>query len=295
MRHACRTSAPLRAEQQPARRPASACATGTPSAAARPASPSPDPADPEHRLCRRVRRLHLALRPPHPPGPQRQHLPVQPVRPRRRGPALSLPVDRADPDLAARSARSIYHAANVLFRTSDGGQTWTADQPRPDAQRQEQAEVVRRPDHRRQHRRRDLRHDLRHRRVAEAEGPALGRQRRRPGPRHARRRQDLGRTSPQNITGLPEWGTVGCIEPSPLRRRHRLRRRRRPPARRHAAVPVQDDRLRQDLDRASAASLPQDVYLHVVREDPKQQGAALPRHASAASRSRPTTARPGSR
>ena len=39
-----------------------------------------------------------------------------------------------------------------------------------------------------------------------------------------------------------------CIEPSPFDAAHRLRRRRRASARRHAAVPVQDDRLRQDLD-----------------------------------------------
>ena len=65
------------------------------------------------------------------------------------------------------------------------------DQRRPDAQRQDQAAVVRRPDHRRQHRRRDLLHHLRDRRVAASSGRHLGRQRRRPGARHARRRQDL--------------------------------------------------------------------------------------------------------
>ncbi len=85
----------------------------------------------------------------------------------------------------------IYHAAQVLFRSPDGGQTWEVISPRPHAQRQGAAEMVGRPDHRRQHRRRDVRHDLRDGRVAEAEGPDLGRQRRRARARHARRRQDL--------------------------------------------------------------------------------------------------------
>ena len=47
--------------------------------------------------------------------------------------------------------------------------------------------------------------------------------------------------------------------------------------------------------KSLAAKLPQDVYLHAVREDPKQQGPALRSAPSAASPSRPTTAPPGSR
>ena len=49
------------------------------------------------------------------------------------------------------------------------------DQPRPHPQRQVEAAVVGRPDHRRQHRGRGLRHDLRRRRVAGREGGDLGR------------------------------------------------------------------------------------------------------------------------
>ena len=90
--------------------------------------------------------------------------------------------------------RVVYHAANVLFKTSDAGTALDADQPRSDAQRQEQTEMVRRPDHRRQHRRRDVRHDLRHRRVAEGARRSVGRQRRRTGSRLAGRRQDTGTT-----------------------------------------------------------------------------------------------------
>jgi photosystem II stability/assembly factor-like uncharacterized protein len=73
------------------------------------------------------------------------------------------------------------------------------------------------------------------------------------------------------ITGLPEWGTVSCIETSPFDAgtayvvvdAHRL------------------DDMRPYLFKTSdfgntwkslAAELPQDVYLHAVREDPKRKG-----------------------
>ena len=58
---------------------ASASATGTPSAAARPGFAVRRPERPEHRLRRRVRRHHDPLRPPHRPGPQHHRQPVQPV------------------------------------------------------------------------------------------------------------------------------------------------------------------------------------------------------------------------
>ena len=64
----------------------------------------------------------------------------------------------------------VYHGAQVIFRTRDGGQSWDVISPGPHAQRQVEAEVDRRADHRRQHRRRDLRHRVRDRGVAEAEG-----------------------------------------------------------------------------------------------------------------------------
>ena len=81
------------AEQQPARRAASACADWYRRRRRRGRLHGPRPDRPEHRLRRRIRRLHLALRPPHAPGRERQHLSLRPVRPRRRGPALPLPVD----------------------------------------------------------------------------------------------------------------------------------------------------------------------------------------------------------
>ncbi len=56
----------------------------------------------EHRLRRRVWRHHDALRSPHRAGPQHHHQPVQPERHRPGEDEVSVPVDRADPDLAAR-------------------------------------------------------------------------------------------------------------------------------------------------------------------------------------------------
>ena len=74
-----------------------------------------------------------------------------------------------------------------------------------------------------------------------------------------------------NIPGLPEWGTIATIEPSPF----------------DAAVAyvVADAHRMDDVRpylwktadygktwRALAAGLPRDVYLHAVREDPKAKG-----------------------
>ena len=62
--------------------------------------------------------------------------------------------------------KTVYHGANVLFRTQRRRPELDADERRPDPRRQDEAAVVGRPHHRRQHRRRVLLHDLRGRRVA---------------------------------------------------------------------------------------------------------------------------------
>jgi photosystem II stability/assembly factor-like uncharacterized protein len=75
----------------------------------------------------------------------------------------------------------------------------------------------------------------------------------------------------KNITGLPEWATVLCVEPSPFDA---------------ATAYVVVDNHRQDDSRPYllktsdygktwkrlSSTLPQDVYLRVVREDPKVRG-----------------------
>ena len=85
------------------------------------------------------------------------------------------------------------------------------DQPRPDPQRQIEAAVVRRPDHRRQHRRRGLWHHLRPGRVAQTKGLLWAGSD--DGLVHVS--CDGGKTW-QNVTPakMPEWGTVVCIEAS---------------------------------------------------------------------------------
>ena len=93
--------------------------------------------------------------------------------------------------LSPHDPNALYVAGNRVFRSTDEGTSWEVDQPRPDAQRPDEARPVGRADHQGQHRRRGLLHDLRLRRVAARARRALGRLRRRPGPRLARRRPDL--------------------------------------------------------------------------------------------------------
>jgi photosystem II stability/assembly factor-like uncharacterized protein len=75
----------------------------------------------------------------------------------------------------------------------------------------------------------------------------------------------------EKITGLPEWGTVSCLEPSPFEA--------------GTAYVVVDAHRLDDTHpylfkttdfgnswKSMAAELPQDIYLHAVREDPKRKG-----------------------
>jgi photosystem II stability/assembly factor-like uncharacterized protein len=73
------------------------------------------------------------------------------------------------------------------------------------------------------------------------------------------------------ISGLPEWGTVACIEASPF-----------DPGTAYVVVDAHRlDNMRPYLFKTSnygqtwenlAANLPQDIYLHAVREDPARKG-----------------------
>ena len=77
---------------------------------------APDPRDPQDRLCRLRRRLHHPLRQA---APSRRRTsrpgPINPVGPRRRGPEVPLPVDRADRAFAARSQHAL-HGAQTCFQ-----------------------------------------------------------------------------------------------------------------------------------------------------------------------------------
>ena len=179
----------------------------------------------------------------------------------------------------------------MLFRTQDGGQTLDADQRRPDAGRRDEAALVRRAHHRRQHRGRVLRHDLRGGGVAARAGARLGRQRRRARARHPRRRPVVDERDRGN-PGDARVGHGGGDRAVAVRPGGRLPRGGRAPDGRHAAVPVEDGRPREDVEeprrrprRGTSTCTP------CART--RRRRACCTRARSGASCTRPTTARAG--
>jgi photosystem II stability/assembly factor-like uncharacterized protein len=167
-------------------------------------------------------------------------------------------------------SKVIYHAANVLFRTADGGQTWTAISPdltRNDRRRQQWSGGPITGD--------NTTAEYYCTISAVAESPKqkglvwVGSD---DGLVHVTR--DGGKTwtnLSDGLPGLPEWGTIKMIEPSPFDP--------------NVAYLVVDAHLIDDLhpylyrtgDQGKAwarisGPLPQDVPLHVIREDPEQKG-----------------------
>ena len=158
---------------------------------------------------------------------------------------VPLPVDLPDRVLAARPERALRRRQPRL-PLDRRGQSWEAISP--DLTRNDPAKLGPSggPITQGQHRRRVLRHDLRARRVAARAGRALGRLRRRPGPRLARRRQDLDE---RHAAGRCRSGRmINSIEPSPHDDGTRLRRRDAVQARRLPPYLYKTTRLRQDLD-----------------------------------------------
>jgi photosystem II stability/assembly factor-like uncharacterized protein len=172
--------------------------------------------------------------------------------------------------ISPHDPKTVYHAGNVLFRTQDGGQSWTpisGDLTRDDETKQRWSGGPITGDNT----------------GAEYYGTifALAESPREKGLLWAgsddglvHLTRDGGKTWTNvtaNVTGLPEWGTVAAIEPSPF-----------DPAVAYLAVDAHrmDDvrpHLWKTADygkswRSLAAALPQDVYLHAVREDPKRKG-----------------------
>jgi len=165
---------------------------------------------------------------------------------------------------------TVYHGGNVLFRTQDGGATWTAisgDLTRDDETKQRWSGGPITGD--------NTGAEFYCTIFAIAESPRekglvwVGSD---DGLVHVTR--DGGKTW-SNVTaavpGIPEWGTVSLIEPSPF----------------DAAVAylVVDNHRMDDMRphlwktadygktwKSLSAGLAKDVYLHAVREDPKQKG-----------------------
>ena len=192
--------------------------------------------------------------------------------------------------ISPHDPKTVYYGGNVLFRTQDGGQTWAAisgDLTRDDETKQRWSGGPITGD--------NTGAEYYDTIFAVAESPRekgllwVGTD---DGLVHVTR--DGGKTWTNvtaNVPGLPEWGTVAALEPSPF----------------DAAVAyLVVDAHRMDDTRphlwktadygktwkSLAAAMPKGVYLHAVREDPKKKG-LLYAGTEGASRTRPTTARPG--
>jgi len=166
--------------------------------------------------------------------------------------------------------RTVYHGGNVLFRTQDGGQSWTAisgDLTRDDESKQRWSGGPITGD--------NTGVEYYCTIFAIAESPRekgliwVGSD---DGLVHVTR--DAGKSWTNvtaNVPGLPEWGTVSLIEPSPFDAA--------------SAYLVVDNHRMDDARpylwkttdygktwRSLSAGLAKDVYLHAVREDPKKRG-----------------------
>jgi photosystem II stability/assembly factor-like uncharacterized protein len=172
--------------------------------------------------------------------------------------------------ISPHDSKVLYHAANVLFRSTDGGQHWSAISPdltRNDRSKQKWSGGPITGD--------NTTAEYYCTIFAIAESPKekgvlwAGSD---DGLVHVSR--DGGKkwvNVTANIPNMPEWGTVDCIEPSPFDAGT-------------AYVVVDAHRLdnpRPYLYRTTdfgqtwtslAAGLPQNIYLHAVREDPKKRG-----------------------
>jgi hypothetical protein len=172
--------------------------------------------------------------------------------------------------LSPHDPKVVYHAANVVFRSSDAGQTWTVISPdltRNDPRRQQWSGGPITGD--------NTSAEYYCTISAMAESP------KEKGVLWVGSDDGLVHVSPDGgktwtnltdkLTGLPEWGTIKMIEPSPFDAA--------------TAYLVVDAHLLDDMhpylyktsDRGRSwrrldRPLPQDIPLHVVREDPQQKG-----------------------
>ena len=172
--------------------------------------------------------------------------------------------------ISPHDPKVIYHAGNVLFQSEDGGQTWKAisgDLTRNDKSKQKWSGGPISGD--------NTGAEIYCTIFAVAESPKqkgliwAGSD---DGLVHVT--HDGGKTwadMTANVKGLPEWGTVCCIEPSPFDA--------------ETAYLVVDAHRLDDMKpylwkttdggktwAGLSAKLPQDTYLRAVREDPKKKG-----------------------
>jgi photosystem II stability/assembly factor-like uncharacterized protein len=172
--------------------------------------------------------------------------------------------------ISPHDSHVLYHAANVLFRSADGGKSWqpiSPDLTRNDRSKQKWSGGPITGD--------NTGVEVYCTIFAVAESPKqagviwAGSD---DGRLHVTRDggkswDDVGK----NIKSLPEWGTVACIEASPFDAA--------------TAYVVVDSHRLDDMKpylfktadygktwASLAAGLPQDIYLHAIREDPKRRG-----------------------
>ena len=93
--------------------------------------------------------------------------------------------------MAPTDPRIIYVGSQHVWKSTNEGQSWERDQPRPDAPRSEDDGAVGRTDHQGQHRRRNLRDGVLDRAVGQGRQRDLGRLRRRLRAGDAQRRHQL--------------------------------------------------------------------------------------------------------
>ncbi len=172
--------------------------------------------------------------------------------------------------ISPHDPKTVYHGGNVLFRTQDGGSTWTAissDLTRDDETKQRWSGGPITGD--------NTGAEFYCTIFAVAESP------REPGLIwvgsddglvHVTRDSGKSWTNvTANVPGLPEWGTVSLIEPSPFDAA--------------SAYLVVDNHRMDDMRpqlwktadygktwKSLVAGLAKDVYLHAAREDPKRKG-----------------------
>jgi photosystem II stability/assembly factor-like uncharacterized protein len=172
--------------------------------------------------------------------------------------------------ISPHGSHVVYHAANVLFRTTDAGKSWlpiSPDLTRNDRSRQKWSGGPITGD--------NTGVEVYCTIFAVAESPKqqgliwAGSD---DGRLHVTRDagkswQDVGK----NIKGLPEWATIACVEPSSFDA--------------GTAYVIADNHRLDDMKpylfkttdygatwQSLGSVLPQDVYLHVVREDPVRRG-----------------------
>ena len=176
--------------------------------------------------------------------------------------------------ISKHDPQTIYHAANVLFRTRDAGQTWepvSKDLTRDDKQKQQWSGGPITGD--------NTGAEVYCTIFALAESP------KQKGVLWAGSDDGLVHVSKDdgkkwtnvtaNIPGMPDWGTVCCIEASPHDAGTAFLVVPQPPHGRLQALRLEDDRLRPDLDRNRGR--PQ----HPLPRDPRgrqEEGTALSRH-----------------